>query len=235
MKKKTGFMVAGGLALAFVYAAGIWGAYNKETIHDIAINAGWMEPPPPPQEPPRHFINAGFETTAGEISFQPHMAVDGCSMDNQVTRLIYETAILADEKRHDILVHPRIAGNIEKYNEQRRSDIVSVVEENWQQEASELSVAPTMTHVEPNSTITGLDFSVDQHGDSLQRWLQDMTTQIYEQHGLKVILRVNVDNGLDVTPARSDILDACSPEGFVPTPKSETDTLPAPEDSPSPF
>lgn len=230
MKKKTIGWIAGGLTALFVYGAGVAMMYpaNQEKVttlyNEASIALGLREAPPAPVKV-RNFITAGFslpvaagqdkKAKAPEPAWQPAMTAQGCSTDNKVVRLAYDYAIIADENKAENLNHPTVLGNIEKYKELRSGDIAALVQSHWQDDVK---------------TLATLDLRDQAQGDKLQTWLNTMAQDLYKQQGLKVAFRVNTAAALDVEAARTDAIDACTPDGVMPPPLKD----PAPTGGPAP-
>ncbi len=197
MKKGTKWLIAGVLGIAFAYATAVWALYpdNREDITDFGRNMGILEPLPPPPAQRPVYVTAGFKQ-APKSEYMPPVAAQGCNADDQLVRLNYEISFVEDEKRDEILNHPRIAGDNEKYMSLRRSDVTEIIQKQWQAESAKIAQNP----------------------GSLQKWLKSRADEIYQTHGLKVSFRVNIENGLDITEPRTNTLNACSPAGFVPPP-----------------
>lgn len=241
MTTGTKLKIAGGLLAAFAYAATLWSVYPEnqqlmaDTYQSAAEQMGWREPAPPPPTPPRYFIEGGFEAgpDTAEARFLPAMAVEGCSADGKVVRFVYETAILADSRKDDILSHARIANDVNEYQAVRRGDIISKMQEHWQAAVQGIDAESAADAAVEKSALAGLDFADTEQGNALQSWLDKSARDLKNDLGLTLAFKVNVASAIDIRDARDDVLDACSPAGFVPPPLEDTD--PAKQDGPLPF
>lgn len=227
MNKRAIGWIGGGLGLAFTFAAGLWSVYpeNQEKAAGLyqsaAVAAGLAEAPPAPA-PIRNFIVAGFTAPAAP-AYAPDTAAQGCSAEGQVVRLAYGTAIIADERQAELLRHPAISGNQEKYMQLRRGAIASALEAQWQ----------AALHADAAWGITGFNLRDPQQGERLQSWLNERAQEIYRTHGLKIAFRVNAASGIQVLPPRSNAIDACTQAGHVPPPLENAS--PAGNAGPRPF
>ncbi len=214
MNKKTKWLIAGGLTTAFAYGAAMWAVYpeNRDTLTELGRQIGIVDPLPPPPAEPATVVTAGYR--AGSQSaprYMPSMAADGCSADGASVRLAYEISIIEDEKREEILRHPRIRQDEDKYITLRRADIRDSIQKAWRADTAQVSAGPTLTPVEPAGTLTGFDFSRTTHSDALQKWLGERAEEIYQTHGIKIAIKVNLENGLHITPPQSNAARGCAP------------------------
>ena len=180
-KKKAAGLVAATLAGIFTVAAGLWSVYpeNRETVADYAREFGILDPLPPVPEEPLYFITAGQRAE----NYLPATAVQGENANGQTVRLIYRTAIVADERHEELLAHPRINNDEEKYQALRRDTITDIMQKNWRENAARLS---------------RLDFTDNENAAILQKWLEGCAAELYETHGLKVSFMVNTVTAVEI-------------------------------------